>query len=412
MTMFQKATKRAVRARIALDGPSGSGKTWTALTWAHTIGGRVAAVDTERASMALYSDRFDFDVIEMSPPFHPDRLIEAIRAAEKAGYNVLVIDSLSHFWEGEGGVLDLVDAAGARAKGNTYAGWKAGTPVLRHLIDTILASDLHVIVTMRSKTEYVLETNNQGKQVPVKVGMAPVMRAGMEYEFTLVGDLDLEHRLTISKSRADVLADKVIQPGRAHEAAEAFMAWINAGSAMATREQIDALKQSFNGIGDSDTRRAAKKAFADQFGNPDYLVAEKLDEARSFVQGYISVDAETPPAEATSIIDSIRQTLPAAQQRPPAEAPRMATTKEAQGIHIDATRAHMDEDTLRVIVFANTGGMSDSTKDLDEISLGRVKANIDRWAQDQGLPSNFDDVAEQWATWKRAKEQQPDAVAS
>jgi hypothetical protein len=298
MSLFQKATKRAVRARIALDGPSGSGKTWTALTFANVFGKKTALVDTERGSASLYADQFDFDVIELSPPYHPQRLIDLVEAAEKEHYDTLIVDSGSHFWEGEGGTLDIVDAASARAQGNTWAGWKTGTPILRDLIDTMLASDLHIIFTMRSKTEWVLEEkqNRDGKTVttPRRVGMAPVMRAGMEYEFTLVGDLDLEHRLTISKSRVAVLADQVIQPGRASDAAEAFVAWMSSGSAVATREQIDGLKQRINRIQPKEVRVAAKQSFADQFGNPDYLLAEKIPAAEAFIAGYDGTSDATP----------------------------------------------------------------------------------------------------------------------
>jgi hypothetical protein len=123
--------------------------------------------------------------------------------------------------------------------------------------------------------------------------MAPVMRAGVEYEFTLVGDLNLDHQLTISKSRASILADQVIQPGRAHEAAEAFVAWMNAGEPMATREEIDALKAGMNRIEPREDRLAAKEAFAQQFGNPDYLLASKVEAANAFVAGLLGA----PPAE-------------------------------------------------------------------------------------------------------------------
>ena len=295
MSTFQRATKRNVRARIAFDGPSGAGKTWTSLEWAKVLGQKIAVVDTERASASLYSDRFEFDVLEISPPFHPDRLIDAIRTAEKAGYEVLIIDSLSHFWEGEGGVLDIADAAGSRSGGNSWAGWKTATPALRHLVDTILASDLHIIVTMRSKTEWVLEEsiNKHGKsvQTPKRVGMAPVMRAGMEYEFTVVGDLDLEHRLTITKSRCDALADQVVQPGRAGEAAETFLNWTKSGEEIASRNDIDSLKASINRI-EGDNRKACKEAFVAQFGNPDFLLASKLEAARALVAGYEATATE------------------------------------------------------------------------------------------------------------------------
>ena len=293
MSQFQRATKKAVRARIAFDGPSGSGKTWTSLEWARVLGNKIAVVDTERGSASLYSDRFEFDVLEIGPPFHPDRLVDAIRTAEKAGYEVLVIDSLSHFWEGEGGVLDIADAAGTRAGGNSWAGWKSATPALRHLIDTILASDLHIIVTMRSKTEWTQEeyTDSKGhrKTRPVRLGMAPVMRQGTEYEMTVVGDLDLEHRLTITKSRCDALADLVIQPGRAGEAAETFLNWTNSGAEVASRNDIDSLKSQLNKL-EPDVRKAAKEAFVAEFGNPDFLLASKLDAARALVAGFDATD--------------------------------------------------------------------------------------------------------------------------
>lgn len=296
MSTFQKATKRNVRARIAFDGPSGSGKTWTSLEWAQVLGSKVAVVDTERASASLYADRFEFDVLEISPPFHPDRLVDAIKTAEKAGYDVLIIDSLSHFWEGEGGVLDIADAAGSRAGGNSWAGWKTATPALRHLIDTMLAADLHVITTMRSKTEWTQEeyTDSKGhrKTRPVRLGMAPVMRQGVEYEMTVVGDLDLEHRLTISKSRCDALADLVVQPGRAGEAAETFLNWTKGGAEPASRNDIDALKAQINKLEPAELRVACKKAFAAEFGNPDFLLAEKLEAARAFV-----ADFEEPATE-------------------------------------------------------------------------------------------------------------------
>lgn len=296
MSTFQRATKRNVRARIAFDGPSGAGKTWTALEWAQVLGQKIAVVDTERASASLYADRFSFDVLEIGPPFHPDRLVEAIRSAESANYEVLVIDSLSHFWEGEGGVLDIADAAGSRAGGNSWAGWKTATPALRHLIDVILASDLHVITTMRTKTEWTQEeyTDSKGhkKTRPVRLGMAPVMRQGLEYEMTIVGDLDLEHRLTISKSRCDALSDLIVQPGRAAEAAETFLNWTKTGAEIAGRNDIDSLKASINKLEPQELRKVCKEAFVAEFGNPDFLLASKLEAARVLVSDFAAAPAD------------------------------------------------------------------------------------------------------------------------
>ena len=233
---FTKATKKQVKARIAIDGPSGSGKTYTSLIAAKALAGngRIAVIDTERGSASLYSDKFDFDVLELNPPYSPDVYQGAIKAAENGGYSVIVIDSLSHAWEGEGGALDMADDATKRQKTpNSYTAWREVTPVHRAMVDAILQSSCHVIATMRSKTEYVLETNSRGQQVPRKVGMAPIQRAGMEYEFTVVGDMDLDNTIVISKSRYEPFSGRV-QKKPGVEFFKSFVDWLNSGEAKDT----------------------------------------------------------------------------------------------------------------------------------------------------------------------------------
>lgn len=208
---FQKASKKQVKARIAIDGPSGSGKTFTALTAATALAdqGKIAVIDTEHGSASLYSDAFAFDVLELAN-FSPETYTHAIHAAERAGYAVIVIDSLSHAWEGEGGALDLADDATRRQKTpNSYTAWKEVTPIHRKMVDAILSSPAHIVATMRSKMDYVQEKDANGRTTIRKIGLAPVQRAGMEYEFTLVGDMDLDHTIVISKSRCPALADSV-----------------------------------------------------------------------------------------------------------------------------------------------------------------------------------------------------------
>lgn len=211
---FVKATRRRARARVAIDGPTGSGKTYSALIAATTLanGGKIAVIDTERGSASLYADEFSFDVVELRN-FNPRNYIDAITAAEQGGYSVIVIDSLSHAWEGEGGVLDMHDDATKRQKTqNSYTAWKDVTPAHRELVDAMLQSPLHVIATMRSKMEYSQEKDeNSGKTVVKKIGLAPVQRQGMEYEFTVVCDMDVDHNLVVSKSRCKLLADKVVR---------------------------------------------------------------------------------------------------------------------------------------------------------------------------------------------------------
>lgn len=217
MGLFSKAVKTAAKLRLAIMGPSGSGKTYTSLAIGTVLAGDkpVAVIDTENGSAAKYASEFDFDVAEMHAPFHPDKFIRAIQEATEAGYGVLIIDSLSHAWSGTGGVLDIVDEAAKRSKsGNTYTAWKEGTPAHNKLIDAIVQSGIHIIVTMRSKTEYTMVTNDKGRQTPQKVGMAPVQRENVEYEFDVVLDMDMENNAIVNKSRCSALAGRVIaKPG-------------------------------------------------------------------------------------------------------------------------------------------------------------------------------------------------------
>ena len=215
---FQKAVRQQIKGRFALDGPTGAGKTYTSLILASALTGaesplkvpegKIAFLDTERGSAKLYADLFNFDVVELDY-FDPLNYVEVINAAEDAGYEVLIIDSLSHAWDDEGGALDQVDQAAAQLKGNSYAAWRKVTPKHRKLVHRIMRADMHVIATMRSKMEYDMQKDGQGRTTIKKVGLAPVQRAGIEYEFTFVIDMDTDHNAIVSKSRAADLADLV-----------------------------------------------------------------------------------------------------------------------------------------------------------------------------------------------------------
>lgn len=226
---FQKATKKQAKARIGIIGPSGSGKTYTALAIGIEMGKRVAVIDTERGSASKYADKFNFDVMELEN-YHPDNFINGISDAEKAGYDVLIIDSLSHAWMGTGGVLEIVDETTLKSKsGNAFtSGWREASPLHKKLIDKMLSSKLHLIATMRSETEYVLEDDGKGHKVPKKIGLAPVQRKGMEYEFDIVGDIDIDHNFVISKSRCDAIDGKVFKkPGK--DLAMLIIDWLTDG---------------------------------------------------------------------------------------------------------------------------------------------------------------------------------------
>jgi hypothetical protein len=199
---FEEATKEAAKARIAITGPAGAGKTYTALMLAFGLGEAVAVIDSERGSASKYAGRNGWRFKTIRPTsFAPLSLVEHLGKAAGHGFDVLVIDSLSHYWEGTDGMLEQVDRRSGASK--FTSGWKVVRPEERRMLDAILAYPGHVIITLRSKTEYVLETNDRGKQEPRRVGMKPIQRDGIEYEFDLVGDMDLSNTLTVSKSRIE-----------------------------------------------------------------------------------------------------------------------------------------------------------------------------------------------------------------
>jgi hypothetical protein len=214
--MFTKATKDNVKVRLALSGASGAGKSYSALSIATYLSTPIAFIDTERGSSKKYSDKFDFDICELQD-FHPTRYIEAIKAAEQAGYGTIIIDSLSHAWYWE------LDAASNQR--NSFTGWANIRPLERKLIDTIVGCKAHIIVTMRTKTEWVIEKNEHGKNEPRKIGTAPVQAGSIEYEFDLAGEINQQHILTITKSRCSALTDKsFLNPGK--EIADALNEWV------------------------------------------------------------------------------------------------------------------------------------------------------------------------------------------
>ena len=217
--MFQKAEKTRAKLRLNINGPSGSGKTWTSLEVARHLvtGGRTALIDTEHGSASKYADIFEFDTVELKPPFHPTSYIEAIKAAGTAGYDVLIIDSLSHGWAGPGGVLELKDDFARQQKYNDYTAWGPAGKLQDKLVEALLNAPMHVIGTMRSKMKYAMEQNASGGRTRTtirKVGMEPVQRGGITYEFDVVGDMDVENVMVISKTRCSELQGKVFhQPG-------------------------------------------------------------------------------------------------------------------------------------------------------------------------------------------------------
>ncbi|CAN5665322.1 AAA family ATPase [soil metagenome] len=203
---LQKAERKRARIKMALQGPSGSGKTYSALFIAYGLcndWNKIAVIDTENHSAELYAHLGEYNVVNIKAPFTPERYVEAIHLCESSGMEVIIIDSVSHEWEGSGGILDQH----SNMTGNSYTNWAKLTPRHNDFIQCILQSSCHIIGTIRSKQDYVLVEKN-GKMVPEKVGMKGVTRDGMDYEFTLVLELDIKHNAIASKDRTNLFMGK------------------------------------------------------------------------------------------------------------------------------------------------------------------------------------------------------------
>lgn len=200
------AKRRQAKIKMALQGPSGSGKTMGALLIAYGLckdWTKIAVIDTENYSASLYAQLGSYFVVNIGSPFSPEEFIKAIQVCEQAKIEVIIIDSISHEWDGAGGILDIH----SNMTGNSFTAWGKLTPRHNAFVQAMLQSPAHIIATVRSKQDYVLNERN-GKQVPEKVGLKSVTRDGMDYEFTIVLDLDIKHNATASKDRTGLFMDK------------------------------------------------------------------------------------------------------------------------------------------------------------------------------------------------------------
>ncbi len=220
---LQKASRKKAKIKMCLNGPSGSGKTYSSLLIAHGLcndWSKIAVIDSENHSSELYSHHGEYNVLQLSAPYTPEKYVQAIEACGQAGMQVIIIDSISHEWE-------YIIEAHASLPGNSFTNWqKIG---LRHkvFIQAILGSKAHIIATTRTKQDYVLNERN-GKMVPEKVGLKSIQREGLDYEFTLVFDLNMKNRATASKDRTGLFFGKPEQI-LSIETGRDIYNWCNAG---------------------------------------------------------------------------------------------------------------------------------------------------------------------------------------
>jgi len=274
-----------------LSGPAGAGKTWTALTVAEVFaeGGDVLLIDTERESSLTYAERFTFTHLPWLPPFDPRHLASTITAAGH-DYEVVVIDSASHFWRGDGGVLSIADGK--------FTGWKDARPAHEDFVASVLGCGAHVILCARSKMAHVQEQGSNGRFEVRKLGMEAQQDADLEYEINISAELTIDHALTVAKSRAETVpVGRQFTAGHADEFATVYADWLAGGEPPAAPADVDALVTRMNALR-ADTRAEAKTRFVERFGRPEHLRASRLDEAAEMVTEFEALhsDPEGEPA--------------------------------------------------------------------------------------------------------------------
>jgi hypothetical protein len=232
---IRKAERKKAKLRLGIAAPSGAGKTYSALLMAFGLGGKIGMIDTEHGSGDLYAHLGDYDIISIESPYTIQKYLQAIKAFESAGYSTIIIDSLSHAWAGDGGLLDKQGKMADRGA-NSFAAWRTITPEHNSLVDAMLRSPCHIIATMRAKQDYIIELNDKGKQTPKKVGLAPVQREGMEYEFTVMLDVDMGHIATASKDRTGLFDGQFFKISA--ETGKALMNWLDIGVEQPTPEVL------------------------------------------------------------------------------------------------------------------------------------------------------------------------------
>ena len=188
---FRKAERKKAKLRLSVAGVTGAGKTCSSILIGKGLGGKMAMIDTENGRGDIHAHLADYDILRLEAPFTPAKYIEAIKLAEQEGYEVLIIDSLSHEWAGSGGCLEMAENVQKYSKNpNKFAAWADVTPQHNKLIEAIVSSRMHIIATMRSKSSYEVCENEKGKKVPKKLRLAPVQRDGMEFEFNVVLEIE------------------------------------------------------------------------------------------------------------------------------------------------------------------------------------------------------------------------------
>jgi hypothetical protein len=302
-------------ARLLLSGPAGAGKTTSALVVGRTLvgpTGRLIVIDTEAQSALTIADEHTFDHLPWAPPYNPIELAETVNELAAEGV-CIVIDSLSHFWTGEGGTLDIVDGK--------FGGWKVGTPAQNDLVDSLIRGPSHIIGCLREKVKYaVTEVVRDGRtrQVVEKLGEAPIQREGLDFEFNVAVSLDIHHVATIHKSRCAALpTGMTVKPHHMADFAVAYRDWLTSGEHTISTEQADALRDAIGSIPSEEDRVLVRKQFVEQFGcRPGDLLEHRAVEAAEWIAAKV---AEHTPKVEGALADALSEAEQPALTEPDVE---------------------------------------------------------------------------------------------
>lgn len=286
----RQAIRPSLKARLMLSGPAGAGKTWTALEVASVLGERILVIDTEKESALTYADEFTFTHLPWHAPFDPRELGTALTEAA-ADYDVIVVDSFTHFWTGEGGTLDIADGR--------FGGWKTARPAQGDAVTGILSAGAHVIICVRSKIEYAQEEVDEGgrkKQKVKKLGMAPQQDATLEYELNLACEIGIDHKIAVSKSRATVVpVGREFPSGHARDLAKTYASWLESGEPFATLEDRAAVDMALRDLPEQ-AKRDVWEAWK-SLGLPadrSLLTVSQVEQAQELITAATEVKTEVP----------------------------------------------------------------------------------------------------------------------
>lgn len=282
----RKAIRKPTKARLAISAVAGGGKTWSALSIAQVLApnGHHLVIDTEKGdgeqgAAELYADMFDFETIQWDEPYDPRDLALTLRElyrpnADGVLSDVVILDSATHFWRGQGGTLDIA--------GGRFGGWKTATPAQDDLVEALLRGPWHLILCTRAKQDYSVE-DVDGKQKVTKLGLAPIQSDTLEYEMQVAISMDRDHRIDISKTRCHTLAGRSFPANQQGVFAQIYKEWLDSGANLLRMADVAALRQAVKVHPDQATRTKVGKMFKDVFGLAEQIEADKLGDCWSFM---------------------------------------------------------------------------------------------------------------------------------